>query len=80
MVFYKLTYLEFKDFEDGKTIAVPSKDPYHLFPIETAKKQFASALQYTLSELKHFTYDFKCLKDKYYYRVYVMAALFKDIN
>lgn len=80
MVFYKLSYTEFKDFEDGKTIAVPSLDPYHLFPVEKAKEFSSSALQYTLMDLKNFTYDFKCIRDTYYYRVYVMAALFKDVG
>ena len=77
MVFYKLSFIEFKDFEEGKTIAIPSKDPYNLFTLEAAK-QFDSALQFTLNDLRHFTYDFKCLRDTANWKYYIMAAPFKD--
>ena len=78
MVFYKLTYSQYEDFKNGKTIAIPEKDPYNLFPLAVAQ-QFDRALQYTYQDLKQFTYDFLCLKDKFCYRYYIMASLFKDI-
>jgi len=79
IAFYKLTEAELKDYKDGKTIAIPAKDPYNLFPIAKAN-EFVDFAVYDFKDLKCYSYDCLLLKDKKENKYLLIASLFRELE